>query len=81
MLREVKAQRERAKSIILAAVFDDYVEKRRRMHRTENYIKGTAGAAPTSARFSIEKISDLKLSEIKFALGEVPSGNFNPTSR
>lgn len=39
MLREVKAQRERAKSIILAAVFDDYVEKLRRMHRTENYIK------------------------------------------
>ena len=79
--REVKAEQERAKSIILTAVFDDYVEKRRRMHRTENYVKGTAGAAPTSARFSIEKISDLKLSEIKSALGEVPSGNFNPTSR
>ncbi len=70
----MKAEQERAKSIILTAVFDDYVEKLRRMRRTSS---STVGAAPASARFSIEKISDLKPSEIKFALGELPSGNFN----
>jgi site-specific recombinase XerC len=58
----VKAEQERAKSIILTAVFDDYVEKLRRMRRTSS---STVGAAPASARFSIEKISDLKPSEIK----------------
>ncbi len=79
----VRAREERAKSITLAALFDDYTGKLRRMRKSESYVEQYRWCRGyfASTAFLEEKVSDLTPAEIKAAFAELPGGNFNSNLR
>ena len=81
IIREVRARSEREKSIPLAALFDDYIAKLKRNHRSANYLKQFTWLRGYFREFLEEKVSDLKPSDVKYALEELPGGNFNSNLR
>ena len=79
--REVKAIQEREKSITFSALIDDYLEKLRRSHRSENYLK-QFGNLKRHLDFWLETmVSEITPGNIKFSLGKFPSGQFNSDLR
>ena len=81
VLRVVKAIQEREKSITLSALIDDYLEKLRRSHRSQNYLK-QFGNLKRHLDFWLEtKVSEITPGNIKFSLGKFPSGQFNSDLR
>jgi integrase len=81
VLREVKAIQECEKSVTLAALLDDYIQKLRRSHRSENYLK-QFGNLKRHMDFWLEtKVSEITPGNIKFSLGKFPSGQFNSDLR
>jgi integrase len=81
VLRESKAIKERQTSITLGALFDSYVDKLKRMHRAENYVKGYHYLRGYMDFWLETKVSDLTAGNIKFSLGKLPSGHFNSNLR
>jgi hypothetical protein len=83
VLAALRVGKERAKSITLAALFDDYTAKLRRQHKSENYVKQYKWCRGYFAQtaFLEEKVSDLTPAEIKAAFAELPPGNFNSNLR
>jgi integrase len=81
VLREAKAIQEREKSVTLAALIDDYIQKLHRSHRSQNYLK-QFGNLKRHMDFWLEtKVSEITPGNIKFSLGKFPSGQFNSDLR
>lgn len=81
IVREVRARSEREKSIPLSALFDDYIAKLKRNHRSANYLKQFTWLRGYFREFLEEKVSDLKPSDLNYALEKLPGGNFNSNLR
>jgi len=80
-IKEVKARTERERSISLNALFDDYIAKLQRNHRSAFYIKQFSWLRGYFKEFLEEKVSDLKPSDLNYALEPLSSGNFNSNLR
>ena len=81
ILRECKAIKDRDKSITLAALFDDYLAKLKRINRSANYMKQFRWLRGYMDTFADTKVSDLKDGNIKYSFRNLPSGNFNSNLR
>jgi site-specific recombinase XerD len=81
VLREVKAIKDREKSITLAALLDDYVNKLKLKQRAEHYIKQFGWLRGHMDFWLEEKVSDLTPGNIRMSLGKQPSGAFNSDLR
>jgi integrase len=79
--REIKVRKERAKSISLNGLFDEYLAKLKRNHRSEHYVKAFKWLRGMFKEFLEEKVSDLKATDVKYAFEELPSGQFNAQLR
>jgi site-specific recombinase XerC len=81
VLREVKAIQEREKSVTLAALIEDYIQKLQRSHRSQNYLKQFANLKRHMGFWLESKVSEITPGNIKFSLGKFPSGQFNSDLR
>ena len=77
VLREAKAVKDRQKSITLAALFDDYIAKLKRRHRSENYLKQFRWLRGYMDFWLETKVTEITSGNLKFSLQKLPSGNFN----
>ncbi len=81
VLRELKTQAERRKSISLNGLFDAYLEKLKRNARSEHYIKDFKWCRNYFRKFLDAKVSDLKPADIVDAFAELTSGQRNAQLR
>ena len=75
--KEIKARKQREKSISLNSLFDLYLEKLKRNQRSEHYIKDFKWLRGMFKEFLEEKVSDLTSKDIAYAFEELSSGQFN----
>ena len=81
VLREIKAQKDRAKSISLNSLFDQYLEKLKRNGRTEHYMKAFKWCRGYFREVLEEPVSDLKSKDIANAFEDLSSGERNANLR
>jgi hypothetical protein len=74
VLAEVNKRKAREKSITLNALFDSYIDKLRRMNRSEGYIKQYRWLRGYMDFWLETKISDITPGNIKFSLQKLPAG-------
>jgi site-specific recombinase XerC len=77
VLAEVQKQKARQQSIILSALFDDYIAKLQQTNRSAKYIKNYRWLKGYMDFWLETKVSDITPGNIKFSLQKLPSGNFN----
>ena len=81
VIREIKAQKERAKSCSLNSLFDQYLEKLKRNGRTEHYMKAFKWCRGYFREVLEEPVSDLTAKDIAYAFEELSSGERNANLR
>ncbi len=81
VLQECKAIKNRQSSITVGALFDSYVEKLKRIERSEDYVKQFRWLKAYFDFWLETKVSDLTPGNIKLSLQKLPSGNFNSNLR
>lgn len=81
VLREIKTQKERAKSCSLNSLFDQYLAKLQRDGRTEHYRKAFKWCRGYFREVLEEPVSDLKSKDIANAFEDLSSGERNANLR
>jgi integrase len=79
--QEIKVMQERAKSITLAELFEDYDLKLRRTHKSDNYRRQFVWLKGYLDLVHHKKISDLTETDITVAFAHLPDGNRNSNLR
>ena len=81
VLREIKAQKERSRSVSLNFLFDEYLQKLQRDSRSEHYRKAFKWCRGYFREVLEGPVSDLKSTEIAEALADLSSGEHNANLR
>ena len=79
--QEIKVMQQRAKSISLAELFEDYDLKLRRTHKSDNYRRQFVWLKGYLDLVHQKKVSDLTETDITVAFAHLPDGNRNSNLR
>ena len=77
VLLEIKVMEQRAKSITLAELFEDYDLKLQRTHKSDNYRRGFVWLKGYFDLVIDKRVSDLTETDITIAFAHLPDGNRN----